>query len=260
MTVAHRRRIHPASTAATTNVITIASGKGGVGKTWLAITLSHALARLGKRVLLFDGDLGLANVDVQLNLVGGRDIADVVLGAAHLPDAITQFVAGGFDIVAGCSGSGALAGMKQAAHDDLRQALLTLAKHYDHVIVDLGAGIDATMRSLTRGIGTTLVVATDEPTSLTDAYAYMKLSLRERPEADLQLVINMATDRRAGERTYAALQTACQNFLKKSPPLLGVIRRDPKVPEAIRHQTALLIRHPATTAAGDVAAIAEALC
>lgn len=257
MTAARRNSVHPATRVVARNVITVASGKGGVGKTWLAITLAHALARAGQRTLLFDGDLGLANVDVQLNLSVDRDIADVVAGQASMAEAITTYDQGGFDIVAGKSGSGVLANLAQGYVDALRQALMGLAKRYDRVIVDMGAGLDGPLQSLTRGGGTMLVVATDEPTSLTDAYACVKLSHRQNPFADVRVVINMADDQRAGERTYGALENACRNFLKLSPPLIGVVRRDDKVRDAIRRQTALLVRHPTCPAAIDIEALAK---
>ena len=259
MTVKSRMTEHPAGKVVARNVITVASGKGGVGKTWLSITLAHALARLNRKTLLFDGDFGLANVDVQLNLATRHDLAEVVAGEISLGQAITPFDAGGFDIVAGKSGSGALAGIRQRHFKILRQALALLAMRYDKVIVDMGAGVDNALTSLTGGSGTTVVLVTDEPTSLTDAYAYVKLALRENAAADVRIVVNMADDARSGERTYQALANACRNFLNQTPPFLGIIRRDDKVRDSIRRQSALLVRHPTSNAASDVEKIARSL-
>jgi flagellar biosynthesis protein FlhG len=173
MTAAPKKRIamHPASATAGGNVINIASGKGGVGKTWMAISLSHALARKGEKVLLFDADFGLANVDVQLALNTDRDLGGVVSGRMTMRQAITPFDDGGFDIIVGKSGSGQLADMGRARLSELKSELWQLAQRYDRVVIDLGAGLDSAVRSLTPRGGMTLVVATDEPTSLTDAYA-----------------------------------------------------------------------------------------
>ena len=106
---------------------------------------------------------------------------------------------------------------------------------------------------------TSLVVATDEPTSLTDAYAFIKLAQMQNPGCDLRIVVNMASSPAEGQRTYATLLKACESFLKISPALAGVIRRDSKVKDAIRHQTPILIRHPNTAAATDVEALVEHL-
>jgi len=257
--IENRVAVHPASETAGATVINIASGKGGVGKTWLAITLSQALARAGSKVLLFDGDLGLANVDIQLGLETTHDLGSVIAGQASLADAVTKFADGGFDIVAGKSGSGALADLDKSRMRQLQSQLWQLAQHYDRVVVDLGAGVEAGIRALTPRGGTTLVVVTDEPTSLTDAYAYIKLTVRQNPKAKVRIVVNMAADRRQGERTYATLAKACQSFLQMSPPLAGVIRRDDRVPDSIRRQSAFLVRHPGSDTAKDILAMAGKL-
>lgn len=235
--------------------IAVASGKGGVGKTWLAITLAHALARRRRRVLLFDGDLGLANVDVQIGLKPPRDLGAVLAGRAPLKSAS---LAGpyGFDIVAGPSGTGNLSLLSAARVEKLAGDLAALAADYDHAIVDVGAGLDRAVRLLAARSDLCLVVATDEPTSLTDAYAFMKVMRADAPRSGLGIVVNMAASARAGERTHATLAKACESFLKFSPPLLGVVRRDPKVAEAIRAQAPLLSRHPGAAAAADVEALA----
>ena len=239
--------------------IAIASGKGGVGKTWFAITLSHALTREGKRVLLFDGDLGLANVDIQLGLTPQRDLAGIVAGSATLAETALHYADGGFDIVAGRSGSGALSAVDPGALERTLAALREAAERYDIVLLDLGAGLDRGVRRMSAWADTLLVLATEEPTSLTDAYAVLKLYAVDRPGGDARVVVNQATTQQAGERTFATLQRACQTFLSHAPSLVGVIRRDDRVRDAIRRQTPLLSRHPACAAASDVEAAARAL-
>jgi flagellar biosynthesis protein FlhG len=239
--------------------IAIASGKGGVGKTWCAITLAHALARQSRRALLFDADLGLANVDIQLGLTPERDLSGVIAGSAALADVAIPHSGGGFDIVAGRSGSGALAGLDPAALEHILAALRAATSRYDVVLLDLGAGLDRAVRRMSAWADTLLVLATEEPTSLTDAYAVIKLYAADRPRGDVRVVVNQAASRQAGERTYATLQRACLTFLGRAPTLAGVIRRDERVRDAIRRQALLLTRHPASHAAADVETIARSL-
>ena len=234
-------------------ILAIASGKGGVGKTWFAISLAHCLSVRHAPTLLFDADLGLANVDIQLGLMPDYDLSAVLGGRSTLEGACVRHE-GGFDILAGRSGSGELAGMDRLTQDRVQQLLLRAAARYENVIVDLGAGLDPFVRDVAALADILLVVATDEPTSLTDAYAVLKLHQRDTaprmPRS--RIVINQATSRGSGEKTYAALARACQSFLGHTPPLAGIIRRDEKVRDAIRRQTLLAIRHPTTAACEDV--------
>ncbi|MCK6418066.1 MAG: MinD/ParA family protein [Alphaproteobacteria bacterium] len=241
------------------NIIAVASGKGGVGKTWFSITLTHALARAGKKVLLFDGDLGLANVDVQLGLMPKRDLNDVIRGRLSLDKVIQPYEDGGFDIIAGRSGQASLSALPGQRLMVLRDQLLDVANDYDVVICDLGAGVDRTVRMLSASATRTLIVTTDEPTSLTDAYAFIKLGNAAGSSKYISIVVNMAPSESEGEKTYKTLLKACENFLRLSPPLAGMVRLDPKVKESIRHQTPLLTRSPNTQAAEDVENIARTM-
>jgi len=244
---------------AVANAIAVASGKGGVGKTWLSVTLAQALAAQGGRVLLFDGDLGLANVDIQLGLTPATDLGAALDSALPLERAVLRFPQGGFDVIAGRSGSGSLATIPGPRLQRLSDGLAELAPRYDTVILDLGAGIDRNVRHLSSQCGTCLVVTTDEPTALTDAYAFIKLACAQSRPMDMRIVVNMAGSPVEGERTYGTLLKACQSFLKLSPPLAGIIRRDPRVKDCIRAQTPILSRHPGAQAAEDVTALARRL-
>jgi flagellar biosynthesis protein FlhG len=257
-------------------LVAIASGKGGVGKTWLAITLAQSLAARGRKVLLVDGDLGLANVDIQLGLTPRHDLAALLSGRRGLNDVIMRYAtaelpAAAFDILPGRSGASSVATLELGVLGRLLQGIRQL-NSYDMVLLDLGAGIDPAMRFMAASADTLLVISTDEPTALADAYAVLKLQARDRNARnetgsglaadatnDVRLVINQSTSLASGRRTYDVLARACGTFLGQTPSLAGIIRRDGHVADAIRRQTTLLTRHPNTPAAEDVARIAAGL-
>lgn len=241
------------------NIIAVASGKGGVGKTWLSITLTHLFARAGRRACLLDGDVGLANIDVQLGIAPPQDLSDIFTKGKHLRDIAYPYEEGGFDIIPGRSGSGDMASLPESALKTLNDQLQDIAGDYDYIVMDLGAGIERNVRFLAALADRVIIVLTDEPTSLTDAYAFIKLCLQRGNAPDIQVVINQATTQKEGEKIYAAINKATTSFLNYSPGLLGIIRKDNKVRETIRSQTPMLKKSPQSTAATDAAAISVKL-
>lgn len=248
-------RVTPAS------IITVASGKGGVGKTFISISLASSLAQSGRRVLLVDGDLGLANVDVQLGIAPETDLAAVVAGWVELDDAVTPVDGGaghgGFDVLPGRSGSGALAELPTEEVARLAAGLSALALQYDHVVIDLGAGIEANCMRLARSGDKALIVITDDPSSMTDAYAFIKVLRGYAPSVEPIICINQADTRASGQRTYEAIARACQTFLGFRPRLAGTVMRDPKVRDAIRCQKTLMSTDPQAQPVQDVIAVAQ---
>lgn len=237
----------------------IASGKGGVGKTWFSITLAQALAAKGKRTLIFDGDLGLANIDIQLGLTPEKDLSHVVSGEIPLNEAVYNYSQGGFDILPGRSGSGILGSIPMDRFIQLHESIKEISQNYDHVLLDLGAGIGGTVKNLAKMAGNCILIMTDEPTSLTDGYAFLKVMQRQTPNLNFKIVINQAETQGEGLQTFQSFEKVCQNFLKFSPQLLGVVRRDKLVKDTIRSQSPLLLRHPTCEAAKDVEKIAQIL-
>ncbi len=238
-------------------MIAVASGKGGVGKTWFSITLAHALSGLKQKTLLFDGDLGMANIDIQLGLMVPHDLGSVVTGSATLNQVVYYCDKCRFDVIAGRSGSAGLASMPIGRLQILSEDLMLLSGAYDKVILDMGAGVENPIRILSGMSGRVIVVCTDEPTALTDAYAFVKLLAMQHPKCRVEIVVNQADSLREGRQTYDILYKACQTFLKISPPLLGIVRRDARVRDAIRSQMPLISRYPTSEAATDVIEIAR---
>jgi flagellar biosynthesis protein FlhG len=234
-------------------VIAIASGKGGVGKTVVAIGLAQALAEAGRDVTLVDADPGLANAHVQLGLDPPLDLVHVVARRATAEAALMRHPAG-FRLLAGRGGE---AGRAALDHPGLPALLGSLPSGF--VILDLGAGIGSAQRRLSAAADDLLVLLTDEPTSLTDAYAVLKLHARDAPGRRAHAVASNVPGAEAGRRAHAALAEAARRFLGLEVPLLGSVRRDPRVPEAIRAQVPLLTRHPNSAAARDIHALAAAI-
>lgn len=241
------------------NMIAVASGKGGVGKTWFSITLAQALSGFKNKTLLFDGDLGLANVDIQLGLMVKYDLGSVVSGNMTLNQVVNHCEKARFDVIAGRSGSAGLASMPIGRLQILGEDLALLASNYDKIILDMGAGVEKPVRILSGMAEKIIVLCTEEPTSLTDAYAFIKIMTMQYPKRNIMIVINQANSEREGQRTYDTLSKACRNFLKINPPLLGIIRRDTRVRDSIRNQAPLISRYPTSEAAADVIAIARRL-
>ena len=240
------------------NLVVIASGKGGVGKTFTALSLASILGAAGHKVLLFDGDLGLANVDIQLGLMPKCDLGAVINGDATLHEAITSTEY--FDVLAGRSGTASLANLPFGKFKRLYEDLETkICPHYDIVLADMGAGIEEATRHIAGRAKINLVITNDEPTALTDAYAFIKVMSRQKSDINVKLLINSAENDRQGERTYKSLSKTCQNFLQMNPELLGVVKRDKMVHQAIRAQKLIINYAPGSKIHRDLKKIATQL-
>ena len=245
-------------------ILAIASGKGGVGKTMLSIGMARAFSQMGERCLLVDGDLGMANIDVQLGLQPSSDISSVINGRVGIADAICPAMGGapqkgGFDVISGRSGSGALANLSGPGLTKLATGVAALALSYDRAILDLAAGADRATIRLALTADDVVIVLNDEPTSLTDAYAFVKTLRLHDDGASPLVVINNAPSLSAANEAFGAFRKTCEAFLSFTPTLAGIIRRDPTVPAAIRAQTCVSLRAPQCEAAKDIQSLAGAL-
>jgi flagellar biosynthesis protein FlhG len=246
------------------NAMIITSGKGGVGKTWFSVNLAHALGNKKKRVLLFDGDLGLSNVDVQLGLKPKRDLGSVLKKKCTFEDAILTYKPNVYtktsvDIIAGRTIDGAFTVVPKTGIPSLKGSLAAVSPKYDHMILDLSAGLDQIIQEFSTFAQQCLVVVTDGPTSLADALAFIKVTNQRNPDLPLYIVVNRADSDKHGQKVYAKLAGSCYRLINKAPPLIGIIHQDRCVPESILKKTSTLSSHPTSQAARDIEKIAAEL-
>jgi flagellar biosynthesis protein FlhG len=228
-------------------VIAVTGGKGGVGKTSVAVNLAVALADQGKRVLLFDGDLGLANVDVLLGLTPRHTLEHVLDGRCTLEEAVIDTPLG-FKVLPAASGVARLAGLSTAEHLGLVQAFSHLTSGLDVLIVDTAAGIADGVRQFCQAAQQVLVVLRDEPASLTDAYALIKVLNREHAVRRFRILANMSVAQGAGEALYRKLERVANRFLDVVLEYAGEIPEDSFVRSAIREQRSVVRAYPSAAA------------
>lgn len=245
-------------------VTAVTSGKGGVGKTFVSANLAAALARLGERVLVLDADLGLANLDVVLNLSARTTLHDVFIGQATLDQAL-HTAPGGFSVLLAGSGLVEYSRMTPQVRDRLLALIEQLRPHYDHILLDTGAGISDVVLFTISLADEVLLVATPEPTSLADAYATVKVLAATQAARPMRLLVNQ-TQRPGEARAVAAqLQTVLDRFVnpERSLPvqlgLLGEVPSDPEVRRAVQRRQLLMEQQPGCPPAVAIAAAAGKL-
>jgi len=231
-----------------TNVIAVTSGKGGVGKTSVAVNLAVACAQMGDAVLLLDADLGLANVDVALGLRPRRDLSHVMAGECGLADILIEGPAG-IRIVPASSGVARMADLGRAEHAGLVQAFSELEDPIDTFIVDTGAGIDTAVLTFASACQQVLVVICDEPTSMADAYALIKVLHTEAGVGRFQILANMVESEVQGRRLFEKLLAICERFLDVGLSYVGSVPSDPYLRKAVRSQCAVVLAYPRSPAA-----------
>ena len=226
-------------------VIAVTGGKGGVGKTTVSVNLATGLANAGRRVVLLDGDLGLANVDVLLGLSPRYTLAHVLNGERTL-DEIMVTAKQGFKIVPAASGAANLAGMGGAGHLSLVQAFSSIATRLDVLIIDTAAGIAPGVLQFSQAAQHVLVVVTDEPASITDAYALIKVLSRDHDVRRFRVVANMSRAHGEGETLFNKLERVTSRFLDVILDYSGEIPDDEYLRRAIKLQRPVLDVHPAS--------------
>lgn len=220
-------------------VIAVTGGKGGVGKSNVSVNLGIALSQMGRRVVLLDADLGLANIDVLLGISAGRNIADVLNGECSLADILVDGP-GGIRIVPASSGTQRMTNLSQMEHHGLISAFSELGDDVDVLIVDTAAGISESVVSFLRASQELLLVVCDEPTSITDAYALIKLMNRDYGTHSFRVLANMVRDDQHGRQLYDKLYRVTERFLDVALQYVGSIPMDESIRKAVRKQKAVL--------------------
>ncbi|CAN7454553.1 MinD/ParA family protein [Rhizobacter sp. LjRoot28] len=256
-----------ASAGKRARIVAVTSGKGGVGKTFVSANLAAALARMGERVLVLDADLGLANLDVVLNLSPKITLHDVFTGRAQLADAILP-APGGFSVLLAGSGLVEYSRLTPEVRDQLLEIIETVAPRFDRIIIDTGAGISDVVLYAVSLADEVLVVATPEPTSLTDAYATIKVLATQQQRHAVLMVVNQVGRAGEGRAIRSQLQQVVDRFVTPmlaapAQPfrleLIGEIPSDPSVREAVQKRQLMIETFPGCEAAKAIVAMATRL-
>lgn len=237
-------------------VIAVTSGKGGVGKSSVSVNLAAALARTGDRVMLMDADLGLANVDVLLGITPRYNLAHVIDGEVTLEEILVQGPEGML-IVPASSGTKRMAELGPAENAGLIRSFSELGHDIDYLIIDTAAGIADSVISFSRAARDVLVVAQDEPSSITDAYALIKVLNRDYQVRRMHVVANMIRDGRQGQALFEKLLRVTDRYLDVTLNYLGGIPADEKLRKAVKRQQPVVTAYPGSPSAQAYADLAR---
>ncbi len=254
----------PPSATKRATIVAVTSGKGGVGKTFVAANMAAALARLGLRVLVLDADLGLANLDVALNLSPKVTLHDVFTGKCSLQEALVP-APGGFTVLLAGSGMVEYSRLTPEVRDQLLGVIDAVSPHYDFVLLDTGAGISDVVLFTVSLADEVMIVATPEPTSLTDAYATVKVLASTQARRAFWLLLSQTRRQGEARAVRSQLQLVLDRFLNPTLDapvqllLLGDVPSDLAVREAVQRRQLLLQTQPGSPAAQALMAAAERL-
>ncbi len=237
-------------------VIAVTGGKGGVGKTNVSVNLSTALAASGRRVVLMDADLGLANVDVLLGIKPRRNIADLLAGDCSLAEILVEGPSG-LKVVPASSGTQSLVSLSAYEHAELVHAFSDIEDQLDILVIDTAAGISESVVSFVRAAQEVLVVVCDEPTSITDAYALIKLLNRDYGMNRFRVLANMVRSEQEGRHMFTKLTTVTDRFLDVALQYVGCIPYDELVRKAVQKQQPVFKAFPRSKSALAIGQLAQ---
>ena len=239
-------------------VICVSSGKGGVGKTSFTVNVAAALARMGKKVLLIDGDLGLANVDVVLGINVRHNLREPIEEGRD-PATILVEVQPGFSVLPASSGVPEMANLSFEEQIFLTNTLEGITDRFDFVLVDTAAGIGDSVLWFNNWAQTNIVVLSPDPTSMTDAYALIKVLNARYDRKDFHLLINSAKSKKEGQAVFDNMSLVLGNFLKIKPAELGIMPLDSNVAKAIRTQRPFYLTFPESKASQAIQEMAATI-
>jgi flagellar biosynthesis protein FlhG len=240
-------------------VVAVTGGKGGVGKTSITLNTAIAAAKLGKKVMVLDADLGLANVDVMLGLRVERNLSHVLSGDCTL-DEILVTGPYGVKIAPSTSGTKSMTELSAREHAGLIRAFGELRTPIDILLIDTAAGISDMVVSFSRAAQDVIIVVCDEPTSLTDAYALIKILNREHGVFKFKVVANMVRTEKEGRELFSKLSKVTGRFLDVALELNAIVPFDENVRKSVRKQTVVVDAFPSSPAARAIVKLAENMC
>ncbi len=237
-------------------VIAVAAGKGGVGKSNISVNLAVALGQKNRKVLLLDADLGLANVDIMLGLHTKYNLSHVVQGLCHLSDIMLQGPQG-IRVIPASSGTDYMTQLSATEHAGIIDAFNEITDDVDYMIIDTAAGISDTVLSFARSAQELIVIVCDEPTSLTDAYAFIKVMTKRYEWSHFHVLANMVRSSKEGRELFNKLDRVAEHFLNIRLDYIGAIPFDERVHQAVKKQKPVLLAYPDSQAAKAVLQLAE---
>lgn len=238
-----------------TRIIAVASGKGGVGKSNITVNLGLTLQEMGKRVLLLDADLGMANLDILLGLTPSYNLSHVLKGKCKFEDALLHGP-DGIDILPGTSGED-LINISSTEVKRLIEASSHMESNYDIIIIDIGAGIHYSVTNFIMACDEAMIVLTPEPTAIMDAYSLIKFLANQKYKNKVGLIINQTSSQKEGNNVANRMQKVIMEYLKLDIEIMGYIPYDEDIRQSVKEQTPFIIAYPKSKAVGalkDVAA------
>ncbi len=236
--------------------LAITSGKGGVGKTNISLNLAIALGKLGKRVLLIDADPNLANIDILLGIRVQNTLSDIIAGTAFFSDTIVQGPEG-IHILPGSSGVIEMVKNDNEIYQRMSDAFNELEQQYDILLIDTGAGLSESILNFVISSDEAVLVTNAEPTSITDAYAMVKVATHQNPMLKMNILVNLVANTLEGKETFEKLQLAVRNFLQVEIEALGYLPFDPNIPIAVSEREPFIELFPKSKASVTMMMIAH---
>lgn len=240
-----------------TKVFTITSGKGGVGKSNIVVNLGITLQKLGKKVMIFDADLGMGNDDVLIGCIPKYSVFDTIFSGKEIEDVLIEGPHG-IKLLPGGSGLSKVDDLTEVQRKMFLKKLESI-EGFDYILIDTGAGISRSVLGFIACCDELLIVTTPEPTALTDAYSLLKAVSHFKIKSSAKVIVNRVFDEREGRNTFLKFNNAAERFLNLKLQHLGNVSDDKKLTQAVRMQTPLVLAYPNSDSAKDIESIAKGM-